>query len=119
MKNIKDFMSFLLESEISKDIILWKEASFNSSSEKKVRDIAEESLLTKDLVLVYEGTSAFIKLFQIASTEECEKLLEITGQKLCLFETPFEFIKWEIVGSSSETIETTFILSEINFSKLK
>ncbi len=116
---IKDFRSFLLETEVTKDAILWKEIDFRSSSEKAVCDVAEETLLTKDLVVIYEGTSAFTKLTQIASTDEGEKVLEITGQKLYLYDTPFEFLKWEVIGSSSEPIETTFILSEINFSKLK
>ena len=115
---IKNFRDFLLESEVGKDTILWKEMNFETASEKAVCDVAEETLLTKDLVVIYEGTSAFTKLEQIISTGEGEKVLEVTGQKLFLYDTPFEFLKWDVIGSSSDVIESAFIVSEIDFKKL-
>jgi len=115
---IKNFRDFLLESEVGKDAILWKEMSFETSSEKAVCDVAEETLLTKDLVVIHEGTSAFTKLEQIISTGEGEKVLEVTGQQLFLYDTPFEFLKWDVMGSGSDVIESVFILSEIDFKKL-
>ena len=47
-----------------------------------------------------------------------EKVLEVTGQKLFLYDTPFEFLKWDVIGSSSDVIESAFIVSEIDFKKL-
>jgi len=112
---IKNFSDFLLESE---NHVLWKEIDFQSNEEKTVSDVAEESLLTPDLVVVYEGTSAYTKLTQITSSENGEEVLKITGNRLTMYTVPFDFLKWETLGASSETIETCFIVSEINTKKI-
>lgn len=114
---IKNFREFLLEGE-EKDTVLWKELSFETTSEKAVCDVAEETLLTKDLAVIYDGSKPFTKLSQVISTGEGEKVLEVTGQKLYLYSTPFEFLKWEVIGSSSEPIETMFIVKEIDYKRI-
>jgi len=112
---IKNFSDFLLESE---NHVLWKEIDFQSNEEKAVADVAEESLLTPNLVVVYEGTSAYTKLAQIASSEKGEPVLEITANKLIMYTVPFDFLKWETLGTSSEPIETCYVVSEINLKKV-
>ena len=90
---ISSFQEFLNES--SKCEIQWEKMDFRSYNEKEVADIAEESLFTKNLVVFLKGCPQYVKLEQHASSEEGEKVLEVTGNDLTLFTTPFDFLKWD------------------------
>lgn len=88
----------------------WKEMDFISSGEKSVHDVAVETLLTEDLIVICEDDDNFGKFEQLVSTsQKGEKVLEVTGHSLELYSDPFEFLKWEFLGSSKEVIDTCFI----------
>jgi len=101
------FKMFLNES----DGTAWKEMDFVSSGERSVHDVAIETLLTDDLIVICEDDDNFGKFEQLASTsQDGEKVLEITGHSLELYNSPFEFLKWEFLGASKEVIDTCFIV---------
>jgi len=104
MKHIKNFEKFINE------MMNWEEDLFTSHGEREVADIAEEELLTKNLVIIEEDDELFNKLVQVISTAEGEKVLEIDEHDLTKYSEPTEFIKWELLGSDSKPIETKFII---------
>jgi hypothetical protein len=111
MKRVKLFEAWLAESA-------WAEENFKSQGEKEVADVAEQELLSKELMIVEEEDDLFGKLSQIASTEKGEKVLEITGHDLTKFSSPMEFIKWEKLGGDSEVISSCFIVKTVDKNKI-
>jgi hypothetical protein len=112
MKHFKLFESFIFESED------WRDILFTTQDEKEVADIAEEELLTKELVVFNEGEDSFNKLEQMASTDKGEKVLENTSNELTKFSVPFEFLKWDVIGSDKLPIESSFIMKKVDTKKL-
>lgn len=100
--HVKSFLDFLNES----NHIDWSEMEFRSIPEKEVADVAEETLLSRYLIVFTEGYDEHTKLKQYASSEEGEKVLETTGNELTLYKTPCEFLKWD----KEIEVEPTFIL---------
>jgi hypothetical protein len=110
--HFKNYIEFLSESEI------WKEMEFETKGEKEVYDIVEQEMLTTDLVTVQEGDDEYGKLSQMASTSKGEKVLQVVDHELTKFDTPFEFIKWDRLGSDKQPIETCFIVKISDAEKL-
>jgi hypothetical protein len=114
---IKNFKDFLFENEENR--IDWREMEFSTTGEKSVSDITEETFLGKDLTIICKGDVLFGKLEQMISTGKSETILEITGNRLYLYSTPFEIIKWDTVGASPEDIlDTCFIIQTKNINKV-
>lgn len=114
---IKNFKDFLFENEENR--IDWREMEFSTPGEKSVSDLTEESFLSKDLTVICEGDSLFGKIEQIISTGKPETILEITGNKLYKFSTPFDILKWDTVGASPEEIlDTCYIILTENINKV-
>ena len=112
MEHFKNFNSWFFESK------LWKEELFNNSGEKEVADIAEETLLTKDLILISQDEDSFKKLTQIISTQDGEKVLEIKEHLLTLYFTPIEFLRWDRIGADGKPIETQYIVKKVEENKI-
>jgi hypothetical protein len=120
MKYIKQFDIWLNESNEPLDLkVPWTEMKFSTTGEKEVADVAEETLLTKNLFVIEEKSEMFKKLSQIVSTTEGEPVLEVNGHTLTLIDTPFEFIKWDKLGATpSEIIESCFIVKGEDINKI-
>ena len=112
MKNIQKFNEWINES------IYWEDYEFQSKSEMEVADIIEEALLTKEIVIIEEHENAFIKLEQQTSSEEGEIILEVTEQRVTQYETPFDVMKWERLGTNEEAIETYFIVKSEDYKRI-
>lgn len=114
---IKNFKEFLFENEENR--MDWREMEFSTAGEKSVADIVEETLLGKDLTVICKGDVLFGKLEQMISTGKGETILEVTGNNLFLYSTPFEIIKWDTIGASPEEIlDTCFIILTKNVNKV-
>jgi len=114
---IKNFKDFLFENEENR--IDWREMEFSTTGEKSVADVVEETMLGKDLTVICKGDNLFTKLEQIISTGKSETILEVTGNRLCLYTTPFDIIKWDTIGASPEEIlDTCFIILSKNINKV-
>ena len=97
----------------------WREMEFSTSGEKSVSDVVEETMLGKDLTVIYKGDTLFTKLEQIISTGKSETILEVTGNRLYLYTTPFDIIEWDTIGASPEEIlDTCFIILTKNINKV-
>lgn len=97
----------------------WREMEFSTSGEKSVSDVVEETMLGKDLTVICKGDTLFTKLEQIISTGKSETILEVTGNRLYLYTTPFDIIKWDTIGASPEEIlDTCFIILTKNINKV-
>lgn len=117
MTHIKKFNNWLNEAMAPR--LTWEDMEFPTHGEKEVADVAEETLLTKNLFVVCEGEDAFKKLTQMSTTNDSEPVLETNGHDLILFTTPFEYIQWNKLGSTqSEIIETCFIVKSEDFNKI-
>lgn len=117
MKHLHDFNNWLNEANTPK--VSWSDMAFATTGEKEVADIAEETLLTKQLFVICESDDSYVKLTQTASSSEGEPVLETNGHDLILFTTPFEFIKWNKLGSApSEIIESCFIVKGEDLNKI-
>ena len=118
MKHIKQFDYWLNESS-NQPKLPWTDMEFSTLGEKEVADVTEETLLTKNLFVIEESTEMFNKLAQMSSTSEGEPVLNTNGHDLILFSTPFEFIKWNKLGTApSEVIETSFIVKGEDINKI-
>jgi hypothetical protein len=119
MSHIFTFNEFLNENSEETNRINWSEMEFETPGEKAVHDIAEETLIRKDLIIICEGDYLYTKLEQIISSNIRKPILEISGVRLYLYNSPFEFIKWDTIGASpDEVIETCYILSGENLKKI-
>ena len=115
MKILK-FKEFLNEGVNRSDL---RDLPPEGDREKTVYDLAEETLLTKDIIIICEDDDDFEKLKQIISVQEKELILQITGNVLYHLKTPFEFLQWDIIGSSTdEIIETCFMIKEEDQDKI-
>lgn len=112
---IKSYFEFLNESA---NITEWIDMKFESHNGKEVADIIEDTLLSKSLRVIDKGASEFVKLEQIADTSEGEKILEITGNELILFTTPFEFIRWNQTAEGNEILDPCYIVKTEDYSKI-
>ena len=113
---ILKFDDFLNENDTNR--LDWKDMKFETSAEKSVADIAEETFLGKDLIVICKGDHLFTQLEQMISTAAFKPVLEITGVRLYLYNSPFEFIKWDTIGASpEEVIDTCYILSRKDLKK--
>jgi hypothetical protein len=54
----------------------------------------------------------------MASTDKGEKVLENTSNELTKFSVPFEFLKWDVIGSDKLPIESSFIMKKVDTKKL-
>ena len=96
----------------------WKNRSFLSSVEKSVADIAEQELLTTDLLIINDGDSIYDKLNQVCSSSgQNEKVLDLSNNIIIKFQTPFEFLKWDILGADKKPIESFYIIKRSDNNK--
>ena len=110
---IKNYNTWLAES------IEWNDSEFATQSEKEVADVAEQELLTRELLIIEETDKVlFDKLSQLASTDDGEKVLEISGHLLTKFISPIEFIRWDRLGSEADVIEASYIIKCEDESKI-
>lgn len=100
--HFKLFEQFLYEKK-------WEDV-FVTRDEKQVEDIIHQEMLTEDFDLIDETNDKFKKLSQSVSTETGEKILELNDHVLTKFEIPFEFIKWDRLGTDGKPIETVFVI---------
>ena len=109
---IKNFKNWLAES------ISWKDMKFEDT-ENDVADIAEQELLTKELVIIdEEEKEIFRKLDQISSVNKGKIVLEIHDHILSKYETPFEFLKWEHLGNNEIVLYYDYILKLEDYDKV-
>lgn len=92
----------------------WNNMKFESSNEREVADVVEQTLMTKNLLVIEKGSDEFSKMEQHSSTEGGEKVLEITGNDLTLYTVPCEFIKWDKEIES----DPTFIIRGEDYTKI-
>lgn len=109
---IKKFDEFLLEKSF------WEEIDFQTKGEKEVANAAEEALVSDQLVVVHEEDELFSKFLQISSSDEPTPVLQVTGHNLYMYDSPVEYLKWDMVGAGDEVIETSFIVDEKNLQKI-
>lgn len=114
---IKNFNQFLNES-VDPCLIPWNEVAFDKRS-IEVADIVEETLLTKNLLLVEEECTTYDSLLQMADTEKGEPVLEIQSNEVLLYSIPFEFIKWVILGADNKAINSWFIIKTEDLQKIE
>jgi hypothetical protein len=113
---IKKFDQFIKESE---NRTSWEKMEFETSAEKSVHDVVEETLLTMNLTVICKGDDDFTKLEQMTTTTSSETVLKITGQRLYHYTSPFDFLKWETIGATPEDVlETCFIVPDDNLNKM-
>lgn len=96
----------------------WADEKFATYSEKEVADVAEQELLTKELVIIEEGEPLHDKFIQLSSTDQGENVLEVHGNELTMFSTPVNFLKWNRLGSDNKPIETRFIVKSIDTDRI-
>lgn len=109
---IYNFREFINETSI-------RDIEMNSRGEKAVYDLAEETLLSKDLIVICERDEDFEKYKQIVSSQQSKEVLRLTGHVLYHLIEPFEFLQWDIIGSTpQEVIETCFIVKEEDSKKI-
>jgi hypothetical protein len=113
---IKTFDDFINE---SLNRTSWEKMEFPSHGEKEVADVAEETLLTKHLVVIHETDDLYDKISQLAASQEAEPVLEVSKHTLSLYSTPFEFLSWVVIGSTPEDIlERNFVLRTEDLKKV-
>lgn len=91
---------------------------FVTNDEKEVEDIVHQELLTDDTEFIEKENPLFKKMEQIASTSDGEKILELNEHLVTKFDTPFEFIRWDRLGSDKKPLETCFIVKKADKSKI-
>jgi hypothetical protein len=110
--HFKSFKSFISESES------WKDMDFSTKGEKEVFDVVEGELLTSELLVVEEGDDAYGQLTQLTSSNKGVKVLQVVDHELTKYETPFEFIKWDRLGSDKLPIESCYVIKINDAGKL-
>ena len=107
---LKTFNEFVNENEVMTD---WSDMKFRTYNEEEVADVAEQTLSSKQLIVISGKTPEYTKLEQYASSEEGEKVLEVTGNELTLFTVPFDFLRWD-----KDIDEPSFIIKGEDLDKI-
>jgi hypothetical protein len=115
---IKSFNEFLNES-VDPCLIPWNEVGLTDNPSMEVADVVEETLLTKNLLVVEEECEIYHSLLQLKDTEKGEIILQVPSNEVTLFNIPFEFIKWDILGTDSKPINSWFIIKTEDLQKIK
>jgi hypothetical protein len=115
---IKDFTTFVNEN-LSPKFLDWSDVEISTGDEEAVSDVVRDTLGTDVLKMIPEESDLFQELSQISSTvEDPEKVLELDDHDLTLFEGPFNFLRWDRIGTDKEPIETVYIVKSEDVDKI-